>query len=133
MINFQMCAKDCAALCVSSCSRRASPNSSSLSLGTSDIPSLTDLGTLGGSFAIANGINDSGEVVGWATNKNDQASLAFLWKKGVITGLGTLNGDDCSVAFHINSQGSGCGQFLSVCWRSRAPVSLAERLYDELE
>ena len=49
-----------------------------------------DLGTLGGSFGIAEGINDSGEVVGWATNENDQASLAFLWKDGVMTNLGTL-------------------------------------------
>ncbi len=94
---------------------------------------LRDLGTLGGSFGIAEGINDSGEVVGWATNENDQASLAFLWKDGVMTNLGTLNGDDCSIAFHINSRGSDRGQFLSVCWRFRARVSLAERLHDGLE
>jgi probable HAF family extracellular repeat protein len=73
--------------------------------------SLIDLGTLGGSFGIAEGINDSGEVVGGASNKNDQAFLAFLWKDGVMTNLGTLNGngDDCSLAFHINSKGQIVG------------------------
>jgi probable HAF family extracellular repeat protein len=70
---------------------------------------LRDLGTLGGGFGIAEGINDSGEVVGWATNENDQAQLAFLWKDGVMTNLGTLNGDDCSIAFHINSRGQIVG------------------------
>ena len=70
---------------------------------------LRDLGTLGGGFGVAEGINDSGEVVGWATNENDQAQLAFLWKDGVMTNLGTLNGDDCSIAFHINSRGQIVG------------------------
>jgi probable HAF family extracellular repeat protein len=55
---------------------------------------------------MAMGINDAGEIVGGATNNNDQAFLAFLWKNGVMTDLGTLNsnGDDCSLAFHINSE-----------------------------
>ena len=70
---------------------------------------LRDLGTLGGSFGVAEGINDSGEVVGWATTENDQAQLAFLWKDGVMTTLGTLSGDDCSIAFHINSRGQIVG------------------------
>jgi len=70
---------------------------------------LKDLGTFGGNFGIAEGINDSREVVGWATKKNDQAVLAFRWKDGVMTNLGTLNGDDCSAAFHINSRGQIVG------------------------
>jgi probable HAF family extracellular repeat protein len=70
---------------------------------------MQDLGTFGGSFGIAAGINDSAEVVGGATNENDQAVLAFLWKDGVMTNLGTLNGDDCSFAFHINSKGQIVG------------------------
>lgn len=70
---------------------------------------LKDLGTFGGSFGFALGINDSGEVVGWTTNENDQAQLAFFWRDGVMTNLGTLNGDDCSVAFQINSKGQIVG------------------------
>jgi probable HAF family extracellular repeat protein len=65
---------------------------------------MQDLGTLGGSFGIAGRINDAGEVVGIATNQNDQALLAFLWKDGVMTDLGTLNGYDCSGASYINSK-----------------------------
>jgi probable HAF family extracellular repeat protein len=49
-------------------------------------------------------VNDSGEIVGAATNLNDQAKLAFVWKKGVMTSLGALNGDDCSEAKAINSR-----------------------------
>jgi probable HAF family extracellular repeat protein len=66
---------------------------------------MQDLGTLGGSFGVAEGINDAGEVVGVASNNNDQVpALAFLWKDGVMTNLGTLKGDDCSWAFHVNSK-----------------------------
>jgi probable HAF family extracellular repeat protein len=74
-----------------------------------DKGTLSDLGTLGGSYGFPMGINDAGEVVGGATNKNDQAFLAFLWKDGVMTNLGTLEGDDCSLAFHINSKGQIVG------------------------
>src|SRR5262249_22767763 len=70
---------------------------------------LKDLGTFGGSFGFAMGINDSGKVVGWATSENDQATLAFLWKDGVMTNLGTLDGDDCSQAAQINSKGQIVG------------------------
>lgn len=69
---------------------------------------MEDLGTLGGSFGIAMGIDDAGEVVGIATNENE-AFLAFLWKDGVMTNVGTLNGYDCSGAFHINSKGQIVG------------------------
>jgi probable HAF family extracellular repeat protein len=71
---------------------------------------LKDLGTFGGNFGFALGINDSGKVVGWASNENDQAQFAFLWKDGVMTNLGTLNGDDCSAAFNINSAGQIVGE-----------------------
>ena len=69
---------------------------------------MQDLGTFGGSFGFALGINDAGEVVGFASDQNE-APLAFLWKDGVMTNLGTLSGDDCSFAFHINSKGQIVG------------------------
>ena len=45
------------------------------------------LAHFGGGYGIAMGINDAGAVVGEATNKNDQAIFAFLWKDGVMTNL----------------------------------------------
>ena len=75
--------------------------------------SLMDLGTLGGSSGGALAVNDLGEIVGVASNQNDQAFLAFVWKKGVMTSLGALKGDDCSIAKAINSRGQIVGTSFS--------------------
>ncbi|MFN0169124.1 MAG: hypothetical protein ACKV22_22090 [Bryobacteraceae bacterium] len=65
---------------------------------------VTDLGTLGGSFSIAYGANNSGTIAG-AANLPSQVSHAFLWRDGNMTDLGTLGG--------LNSAGTnpnGAGQ-----------------------
>lgn len=78
----------------------------------SGLPRLTDLGTLGGDNASALWLNDAGEVVGYADlppNPPGCMGLAcvdhgFLWKRGVMTDLGTIGTDPCSRALSINSR-----------------------------
>jgi probable HAF family extracellular repeat protein len=68
---------------------------------------LTDLGTLGGSSAIGNGINSSGQVAGYSTN----ASLtyrAFLSIGNTLTDIGDLGGGS-SVAYGVNDSGQVVG------------------------
>jgi probable HAF family extracellular repeat protein len=68
---------------------------------------ITDLGTLGGTFSQAFGINNNGFVVGFATLSGDTALHAFLWRKGMMTDLSTLAPADTlpiSVAFSINDK-----------------------------
>ena len=53
---------------------------------------VKDLGTLGGSGGVAEGISDRGWVVGSSSLAGDQSGHAFLWRDGVMTDLGTLGG-----------------------------------------
>lgn len=53
---------------------------------------IVDLGTLGGSFGLAFGINDKGQVDGFANLPGDTAQHAFVFAKGGMTDLGTLGG-----------------------------------------
>src|ERR1039458_6025678 len=53
---------------------------------------VVDLGTLGGTFSIAYGINDRGQVDGFATVPGDGLTHAFVWKNGPLVDLGTLGG-----------------------------------------
>ena len=80
---------------------------------------LTDLGTFGGNLSQAFGINDSGQIVGYAEvaptvagNADDSSSSgdahAFLWKDGVMKDLGTLGGNE-SFASAVNASGDVVG------------------------
>jgi probable HAF family extracellular repeat protein len=60
---------------------------------------VKDLGTLGGTFSLAGGLNDKGQVEGYATLPHDTATHAFLWRNGVMTDLGTLGGPNSTAAF----------------------------------
>ena len=76
---------------------------------------MRDLGTLGGDSGVATYLNDAGEVVGVADLPGAQGCdgpephHAFFWKNGVMTDLGTIDGDPCSIARGINSHGQVVG------------------------
>jgi probable HAF family extracellular repeat protein len=70
---------------------------------------ITDLGTLGGTYSAAYGINNSGQVTGESYIGGDAAYHAFLYSAGKMTDLGTLGGTH-SYGWAINSLGQVCGQ-----------------------
>jgi probable HAF family extracellular repeat protein len=63
---------------------------------------VIDLGTLGGTFGYAGGLNNLGSVVGGATLSGDTAQHAFLWRNGKMTDLGTFGGPDSDAGFPPN-------------------------------
>jgi probable HAF family extracellular repeat protein len=76
---------------------------------------MQDIGTLGGTSANANAINNNDEMAGRSLLANG-AIRAFKYSEGVMTDLGTLGGAS-SVAFDINDRGDvvwvfpGCFRF----------------------
>ncbi len=78
--------------------------------------SMTDLGTLGGSYSYAYDINDSGQVVGESDYPEgpdgNGPTKAFLWQNGRMTDLGSLLGppDEESHAYAINNSGQVVGE-----------------------
>lgn len=69
---------------------------------------MTDLGTLGGLYTMALGLNDVGQVVGYASLPNGEAR-AFIWELGFgLTDLGTLGGT-LSYAQGVNDAGQVVG------------------------
>src|SRR3954467_2692767 len=71
---------------------------------------LTDLGTFGGDWSQALGINNKGQVVGSAS-RADGIRRAFLYDHGVMIDMGSLQGENGqSLAAAINEQGPSAGQ-----------------------
>jgi len=75
--------------------------------------SLIDIGTAGGTYGEALGINSAGDVVGWSYTANPSgvatgfpngANRAFVYSNGVRQDLGTVGGTS-STAFGINDAG----------------------------
>lgn len=65
---------------------------------------VTDLGTLGGTYSGAGGISNSGWVEGWTSLSGD-TERAFLWRKGVTTDLGTLGGPNSDAGWRPSERG----------------------------
>src|SRR5262249_11668421 len=68
--------------------------------------SMVDLGTLGGNYSCAKGVNDAGTIVGEAETVIGGTTMlhAFRYRDGIMTDLGTLGGVTSS-ASAINSAG----------------------------
>ena len=69
---------------------------------------FTDLGTLGGTWSQAKGVNNWGHIVGFSTlvpgeNTIGVDNRAFFWANGVMTNLGSLPGGTGSEASAINN------------------------------
>jgi probable HAF family extracellular repeat protein len=71
---------------------------------------MTDLGTLGGNYSTARGINDVGQVVGSSfTADNGQVHVFITGPDGIgMTDLGTLGGTS-GIAYGINDAGQMAG------------------------
>ncbi len=81
---------------------------------------------MGGSFGVGAAINDAGEIAGYAQEQGDQVTHGFLWKNGLMTDLGTVDGDQCSFSFGINANAQVLGSSLPTCSGSTFRASLWE-------
>src|ERR1700736_2814993 len=71
---------------------------------------VKDLGTLGGSFAAAGGISDSGWIEGYSYLPGDNEIHEFLYHDGVMRDLGTLGGANSISEYRPNNFGNAGGQ-----------------------
>ena len=79
-------------------------------ISAAQIPEYTivDLGTLGGDWSEAHGINVHGQVVGYSRTQSERKH-AFLYSNGIMQDLGTLDGESSSYATGINNRGEVVG------------------------
>ena len=73
--------------------------------GHPELYTVTDLGTLGGTFAFGGGINQQGWVNGTSNLAGDQLQRAFLWRNGVMIDLKTLGGPSSGSGYAVNDLG----------------------------
>jgi len=86
---------------------------------------MTDIPTLGGTFASAQCANNQGQVIGQSNLAGDVDQHAFFWDHETLTDLGTLGGSS-SIAFWLNNLGEAVGaantpddeSFHATLWRN---------------
>jgi probable HAF family extracellular repeat protein len=69
---------------------------------------MIDMGTLGGTCAQPNAINNRGQIVGVSNLAGDSASHGFVWDRGVLSDVGTLGGSFSSAVW-VNDAGDVIG------------------------
>jgi probable HAF family extracellular repeat protein len=69
---------------------------------------MIDLGSLGGTVTIVQGMNSRGQVTGYSNLAGDLTNHAFLWSRGKLHDLGTLGGT-YSLGNSINDRGEVAG------------------------
>lgn len=79
-----------------------------LFISTPVYPAVVDLGTLGGNYSFARDINNSGAIAGEAKTEEGHTH-AFIWQDGVMQDLGTLPGQEFSMANGMNNLGEVVG------------------------
>ncbi|MCZ7553135.1 MAG: hypothetical protein B6D39_00400 [Anaerolineae bacterium UTCFX2] len=79
---------------------------------------MQDLGTLGGSWSEAYGVNDNGQVAG-TSHLNNGYTAAFRWNNGSMQNLGTLGGN-MSGALAINNSGQVAGWAINGAYQMHA-------------
>src|SRR5262249_40204275 len=92
--------------------RTLEPRSSVPSLAVSPAGSykVRDLGNLGGTVAVAFRINETGQVVGWATTPTgEQHGFRWTEDRGMVD-LGMLPGTTLSQPFGLNNRGDAVGE-----------------------
>ena len=89
---------------------------------------LEDLGTLGGGFGEARGINDPGQITGWSTVASGDYH-AFLWEDGSFTDI-SIPGSDLSGGEDLNNRGQiagwsrANGVYSAILWTDGSPLYL---------
>jgi probable HAF family extracellular repeat protein len=91
------------------------------------------LGTLGGSLSTSAGINDRGEVVGWAWLPGDRVGRAFLHRNGTMVDLGAAPDGTCSAALAINASGTIVGFSDFACEANYRPTVVANGAMNYLD
>jgi len=73
-----------------------------------DLPryTVTDLGTLGGTYSLAGGLSNSGWVEGFSYLSEETNKRPFLWRNGVMTDLGTLGGPNADAGYRPSDGGN---------------------------
>src|SRR6516225_2741964 len=84
---------------------------------------IAALPTLGGTQGRSNSVNDIGWVTGWANLKGDLYQHATLWRRGQVTDLGTLGGNNSTIEWPVISTHT-TNYCLGFLWQNGSMVAL---------